>query len=103
MNPAFDAVFGVFIVLMVGLVVVSVRWAVQRDRAERARRTGLLATEDARAGLVATEDAAVERGLPEGSVVETSEPTASSSSAPGAARARQAPGPAGRRTRARRK
>ena len=93
MNPAFDAVFGVFIVLMVGLVVVSVRWAVQRDRAERARRAGL--------GVI--EDAAVERGLPEGSVVETSEPTASSSSAPGAARARQAPGPAGRRTRARRK
>ncbi|MGA2036759.1 MAG: hypothetical protein ABSH04_04150 [Acidimicrobiales bacterium] len=35
MSAAFDTVFGVFVVLIVGLVVVSVRWGIRRDRAER--------------------------------------------------------------------
>jgi len=38
-SAAFDAVFGVFVVLMVGLAVVSVRWAVRRDRVARAARS----------------------------------------------------------------
>lgn len=41
MSAAFDAVFGVFVVLMVGLVVVSVRWAVRRDRVARADRAAV--------------------------------------------------------------
>lgn len=93
MNPTFDAGFGVFIVLMIALAVTAVRWAIQRDRAERARR----------AGLVVTDDAAVERALPEGSAVEASQRSASSSTASGAASARQASGPAPRHTRAKRK
>jgi uncharacterized membrane protein len=38
MSAAFYAVFGVFVVLMLGLAVVSVRWAVRRDRAAREAR-----------------------------------------------------------------
>lgn len=41
MNAAFDAGFGVFVVLIVGLAIVAVRWAVCRDRDERARRASL--------------------------------------------------------------
>ncbi|MGD0255678.1 MAG: hypothetical protein ABSB99_09035 [Acidimicrobiales bacterium] len=37
-SAAFDAVFGVFVVLIVGLVVVSVRWGMRRDRAVRETR-----------------------------------------------------------------
>lgn len=42
MNLAFDVVFAIFVVLIVGLAVISVRWAVRRDRAERARRAAQL-------------------------------------------------------------
>jgi hypothetical protein len=38
MSAAFDAVFGVFVALILALAVISVRWAVQRDRIARARR-----------------------------------------------------------------
>lgn len=35
-NVAFDAVFGVFVVALVVLSVITLRWAVRRDRAGRA-------------------------------------------------------------------
>lgn len=38
MTVAFDAIFAVFVALMVTLAVIAVRWAVRRDRA--ARRAG---------------------------------------------------------------
>ena len=38
MSAAFDVVFAVFVALILGLAVIAVRWAVRRDRAERARR-----------------------------------------------------------------
>ena len=37
-SAAFDVVFGVFVALILGLAVIAVRWALRRDRAERARR-----------------------------------------------------------------
>lgn len=83
MNPAFDVVFGVFVVLMVGLAVVAVRWAVQRDRAERVRR------------------AAVREA--EGGGVDAARRTTDSSHAPGADAARQTPAPGEPRTHSRRK
>jgi hypothetical protein len=47
-SAAFDAVFGVFVALIVGLVAISVRWAIRRDRVERAaRRRGSLDAEPA--------------------------------------------------------
>ena len=49
MSAAFYAVFGVFVVLMLGLAVVSVRWAVRRDRAEREQRREHLRPEEHRA------------------------------------------------------
>lgn len=36
MSTAFAVVFGVFVALILGLSVVSVRWAVRRDRVARA-------------------------------------------------------------------
>ncbi|MGH9029749.1 MAG: hypothetical protein ACRDV4_09065 [Acidimicrobiales bacterium] len=38
MSAAFDAVFAVFVLLLVGLGVVAVRWAVHKDRALREAR-----------------------------------------------------------------
>lgn len=38
MSVAFDVVFGVFALSMLVIAVLAVRWGVQRDRAERARR-----------------------------------------------------------------
>ncbi|HUC37698.1 MAG TPA: hypothetical protein VMR97_11325 [Acidimicrobiales bacterium] len=38
MGAAFYAVFAIFVVLIVGLGVISVRWAIGRDRAARALR-----------------------------------------------------------------
>jgi len=49
MSAAFYAVFGVFVVLMLGLAVVSVRWAVRRDRAAREARREHLRPEEHRA------------------------------------------------------
>jgi hypothetical protein len=43
-SAAFDVVFGVFVALIVGLAVVSVRWAVRRDRAARAERAARAGT-----------------------------------------------------------
>jgi len=37
-STAFAVVFGVFVALILGLSVVSVRWAVRRDRVARAAR-----------------------------------------------------------------
>lgn len=83
MNPAFDVVFGVFVVLIVGLAVVAVRWAVQRDRAERVRRA---AVREAKGGGV-----------------EAAWRATGSSRARGADAARQAPAPGEPRTHSRRK
>lgn len=47
MSVAFDAVFGFFALSMLVIAVLAVRWGVQRDRAERARRA---ARRDAPAG-----------------------------------------------------
>jgi uncharacterized membrane-anchored protein len=47
MSIAFDTVFSFFVLLIVGLVVVAVRWGLRRDKAERDART---AAEDDRAG-----------------------------------------------------
>jgi hypothetical protein len=38
MSVAFDVVFTLFALAIVGLAVVAVRWGVRRDRAERAQR-----------------------------------------------------------------
>ena len=38
MSTAFDVVFGFFVVMILTLAVLSVRWAVQRDRMARAAR-----------------------------------------------------------------
>jgi len=38
MTAAFYAVFCVFVLLILGLAVISVRWAVRRDKAERESR-----------------------------------------------------------------
>jgi hypothetical protein len=47
-SAAFDAVFGVFVALIVGLVAISVRWGIRRDRVVRAaRRSGSLDAEEA--------------------------------------------------------
>jgi len=48
---AFGVVFGVFVVLILGVAVIAVRWAVHRDRAARDRsaRDGP-AAEEGRAG-----------------------------------------------------
>ena len=35
MSAAFDAIFALFLVLMAGLAVVAIRWAIRRDRAAR--------------------------------------------------------------------
>jgi hypothetical protein len=35
MNAAFDAVSALFLVLIVGLAVMAVRWGIRRDRAAR--------------------------------------------------------------------
>jgi hypothetical protein len=35
MSAAFYIVFGVFVVLILGLAVISVRWAIRRDRVAR--------------------------------------------------------------------
>jgi hypothetical protein len=37
-NVAFDVVFGVFVVAILVLSVIAVRWGVRRDRLSRARR-----------------------------------------------------------------
>jgi hypothetical protein len=37
-TAGFDAVFGVFLLSMLIVAVLAVRWGVRRDRAERARR-----------------------------------------------------------------
>jgi hypothetical protein len=37
MSIAFDVVFGLFVVAIVALAVIAIRWAVRRDRAARAR------------------------------------------------------------------
>jgi len=39
MTAAFVAVFAVFVLLILGLAVVAVRWGVRRDRAVRAGRS----------------------------------------------------------------
>ena len=39
MSVAFDVVFGVFVVAMVALAFVAIRWGVRRDRVARARQT----------------------------------------------------------------
>jgi len=45
-SAAFYGVFAVFVVLLVGLVAISIRWAIGRDRVEReARRKGATDTE----------------------------------------------------------
>ncbi len=38
MSAAFDAVFGVFVVAIVTLAVVAVRWGIRRDRLARSRQ-----------------------------------------------------------------
>jgi hypothetical protein len=38
MSAAFDVVFGVFVVAIVALAVMAVRWGLQRDRVARAGR-----------------------------------------------------------------
>lgn len=38
MNATFDVVFAVFVVAMLAVVVLAVRWAVRRDRAARAEQ-----------------------------------------------------------------
>ena len=38
MSAAFDVVFGVFVVAILALGVLSIRWALRRDRVARARQ-----------------------------------------------------------------
>ncbi|HTZ08080.1 MAG TPA: hypothetical protein VMB72_03345 [Acidimicrobiales bacterium] len=40
MSVAFGVVFAVFVLLVLGVAVLSVRWSVRRDRAARAARSG---------------------------------------------------------------
>jgi hypothetical protein len=44
-NLAFDVVFGIFVVLVLGLAVIAVRWAVLRDRLARSSRAEPESTE----------------------------------------------------------
>jgi hypothetical protein len=39
-STAFDVVFGIFVALILAVAFLSVRWAVQRDRAARGKRSG---------------------------------------------------------------
>ena len=41
MSIAFDVVFGLFVVAIVALAVIAIRWAVRRDGAARAKRADL--------------------------------------------------------------
>jgi hypothetical protein len=40
MSTAFDVVFGIFVVMILAVAFLSVRWAIQRDRAGRTARAG---------------------------------------------------------------
>jgi hypothetical protein len=61
MNVAFAIVFAIFVVMMLGLAVVAVRWAVRRDRAARIDTTGVAA---APAGAAPTTDVDHAPGAP---------------------------------------
>ena len=41
MSIAFDVVFGVFVIAILALAVIAIRWAVRRDRLARARQAQL--------------------------------------------------------------
>ena len=61
MNAAFDAVFGVFVVAIVILAVVAVRWGVRRDRLVRSRRAEQPTAANAPSGVPATPEPAPDR------------------------------------------